>query len=93
VPGVRSIVFGRERRLFRKDGERVSEREVVIVLRRYVIGMLIGWLAKQTHSVRFETKPMLRVQQLQQWMLNGIEISGRGKSCRRIPVSSGLGLS
>jgi hypothetical protein len=71
----------------------VSEREVVIVLRRYVAGMLVGWRERQMHSVRFGRKPRPRERQLQQWMLNGIEISGRGKSCRRTLVSSGLEMS
>jgi len=54
----------------------VSERGVVIVLRRYVAGMLIGWPGRWMHFVRFEMKLMLRVRQLQQWTLSDGEISG-----------------
>jgi hypothetical protein len=64
----------------------------VIVLRQCVAGMIVGRPARQMHSVKFEMRSMPRVRQLQQWMLNGIEISGRGKSCRRILVSRGLEL-
>ena len=53
----------------------MSKREVVIVLRRCVAGMLIGWPVRWMHFVRFEMKLKPRVRQLQQWMLSDTEIS------------------
>lgn len=52
--------------------------------------MLAGGQESQKHQRRVAKKPMFRERQLQQWMLSGIEVSGRDKSCTRILESSGL---